>query len=69
MPVDPELAHHRAQKAARHRWGGDTETPGDALEQAAVDRVVDRLVESWHNATPEQKARVRRLYNQPEPVR
>jgi hypothetical protein len=68
MPVNPDLAHHRAEKAARTRWGGDTETPGEVLEQAALDRVVNQLVESWHKATPEQKARLRRLYNQPEPV-
>jgi hypothetical protein len=64
VPLSPEQRRARAQLAARKRWHGDNAetTPEiDQLEQATLDRHVNVLVESWHRATPEQKARLRRL--------
>lgn len=65
MPVSEENARLRAQLAARTRWGGDTETPGEVLEQARLERHANALIENWDKATPEQKARLRRLLNPP----
>ncbi len=62
MPVDPDLAHHRAQKAARDRWGGDTETPAAALEKAALDKHIAELVAAAPRMTAEQRATIRRVF-------
>jgi hypothetical protein len=71
MPMTPAQTRARAQKAARKRWHGtaaDTAEPAAVLERAAIDKHVAALVASWHQATPEQKARLRRLFNPPAPV-
>jgi hypothetical protein len=62
MPVSDANAHHRAQLAARTRWGGNTTDPAVALEQAAVDRHIDELVKLAPRMTPEQADRIRRIF-------
>jgi hypothetical protein len=62
MPVDPELAHYRAQKAGRTRWGGDTQTPAAELERAQTDRLVSEVERRAPNFSPEQIAVLRRVF-------
>jgi hypothetical protein len=73
--LTPEQLRGRAQKAARTRWHGVAaeNTPEiDELERAQFERRVDELVAAapppaaW---SPEVAAKLRRLFNPPEPVR
>lgn len=64
MPLSPEVAHARAQVAARRRWHGDDaelDDAADVLERQALDRRIDDLVAKAPRMTPEQRDRLHRL--------
>jgi hypothetical protein len=72
--VTPEQLRGRAQKAARARWHGDAAetTPEiDQLNQAIIERHAEALAAAAPSPSewpPELAAKLRRLFNPPEPV-
>jgi hypothetical protein len=68
MSISPEGRRARGRLAVlkrHHGDGADIAAEEAILERDRVDEIVAKLVESWHKATPQQKARIRRLYNPP----
>jgi len=71
MPLTPEQARGRAQKAARARWHGAKAEPTPEITQLEAEqcgKAVAILKAGWRSATTEQKEHLRRLFNQPAPV-
>jgi hypothetical protein len=72
MPMSASQAHARAQIAARSRHhGAQADIAGpladlqQANEEAVLDRHIDAVVKRAPRMTPEQAAKLRRLFNQP----
>jgi hypothetical protein len=65
MPLNAEQRHLRARDAAyaRHHPGAD---PAE-LDRAATDRVIDDIVARAPKMTPEQAARVGRIFRYAPP--
>jgi hypothetical protein len=71
MPLNPEARRARARLAAHRRWhpGDDldelTEQCMREIELSNIDDGIDDLVAMAPKMTPEQAARLSRLFNQP----
>ncbi|HET6776103.1 MAG TPA: hypothetical protein VFH36_22520 [Acidimicrobiales bacterium] len=61
MPVDPELAHLRAQKAANTRWSrpGERQRHGDKIAAAKLARH-ERLVDPDGRLAPAERRKLAR---------